>query len=1099
LVRLLRAAFTVFALTVATLVGVARAAPPASPTPPGGQETKGAAALRAGEDAALGATVPDLGEAPAQDLVGKPVRRVEVITIGDRWAGPLAVTAVRPGDPATGEAARRLMREALATGRFARANVEAYAESGGVVLRLNVLPRRLVATIQLDGGALDRGETLEAADVAAGGEVTAPRLTEIASRIRHFYEVHGFSSAQVRVDATDTDKPENVVLKIEIEPGKPRTISQRVFVIDPVLDREVGDLKSAYKQNRGARVDEPALGEADRDLAETLRQQGFFRAEVRHALRHVGPYSYLYVYVLSGPRLVPAFDGNRAFDAAELADALNIKKAPDARPGELIERLRAFYVSRGFLDVEVSMTEKGKPEDPVHYLAFTLREHRQVRVTKRVFPCLTGDMTPDDIGREIGSFLEEELPGSETLNPVDAREIAKMLGPSGPIGGRGGPADLNPLVTYAPDTYERALKHVKDLLHSKGYLNALVGPVSVLRATCAKRSLDGQCLPEEPKTKLEARCLRDSLGLPVPEPAVPEAFTCRPDPARSIECSPDLTLRIPIALGPQTTLYDIAFEGNRTVASDKLAKTAGLALGSPLSGVELEAARVKVLDEYRKEGYAYAEVVTNVEPSPDRTRARVRFYVTERDRVTVTGFVVKGAVRTNETLVLRRVALKKGGYFRADLARQTEERIATLGTFSSVSVSLEDAEIPERRKRVVITVIEQKSSYLDTTGGFSTGDGARFAVEWGHRNVGGLAISVLLRIQLSYLFDFLILDPTVRANYDKLSAADRLERRDTLSLNFPEIGLGPLVSLSLDAIDMRDNQRDYAITKEAIVPTLTYRPIRPLTTQLGFSTEYNDVSILNEKALAQTYYLLRAPEGRTFAFAQRLSFTSDFRDNPFDAKRGVLFSTGLEHVNAFPLGTEQNRATIKSHFLRFTGRFAGYIRLTQKGMVLALSVSAGFNYQLFGAEFKPGSTPSSPVTVVPGSKTYPDRLFFLGGKDSLRAFAVDSVVPQDVAEQIEKGKTKLEDVALRGGDFVINPRAELRVPITDLFQTALFLDTGNVWVDPAQINPAQLRYAIGTGLRISTPLGPVAFDYGINLNRRAWEDFGAFNFSIGLF
>ena len=46
---------------------------------------------------------------------------------------------------------------------------------------------------------------------------------------------------------------------------------------------------------------------------------------------------------------------------------------------------------------------------------------------------------------------------------------------------------------------------------------------------------------------------------------------------------------------------------------------------------------------------------------------------------------------------------------------------------------------------------------------------------------------------------------------------------------------------------------------------------------------------------------------------------------------------------------------------------------------------------------------------------------------------------------------------------------------------------------------ATLRYALGAGLRIGTPIGPLAFDYGFNLIRRPWEDVGAFHFSIGLF
>lgn len=853
--------------------------------------------------------------------------------------------------------------------------------------------------------------------------------------------------------------------------------------------RKDGDLKQAYRVGPGARVDEPALADADRDLTESLRQHGFSRADVRHALRHVDAGSYLYVYVTPGPRLVPSFEGNRAFDASDLEGALNLEKAPDDRPAELVDRLRAFYVARGFLDVEASMTEKGKPGDPVRYLAFTLREHRQVRVTETVFPCFTpaDDLSLAKVKSDIGSFLEEDLPGADTFSPPDPRIIDRTFGPIGRTGGRGAPADLRPLQTYAPDTYDRALKHLRDLFRSKGYMNAVVGPITVVRAACARRSPDDTCVPVLPKEPLQARCLKDSLGLPIAEPRPPESFTCRPDPSHDVVCSPELTVRIPIALGPQTGLYDLAFEGNRSQSSAALAKIADLPLGTPLSSVELEAARIRVLDAYRRRGYAYAEVRTSVEPSPDRTRARVRFFVTEREPVIVTGFVVKGATRTSEPLVLRRVALRLNAPFQQDWARQTEERIATLGTFSSVTVGLEDADVPERRKRVVITVVESPSQYLETRPGFSTGDGVRLAFEWGHRNLGGLAISVALRAQLGYLFDFLILDPNVKEYYAALSPDKRLEQHHTVSFNFPEVGLGPLVSFALDTMMVRHNAHDYGIWKVGAAPTFTYRPLRQITTQLGVTTEYNNVTIFNADAQNKTINLLRAPQGETVAVAQRLGFTASVTDKPLSPAKGVVFTTAVEHVNAFPVGTTD--ATTTSHFLSFTGRIAGYVPFGASGVRLALVLGAGYNLQLTSS-----------------SKTYPDRLFFLGGVDSLRAFLADSVVPEDVAECIVQASTKdcqkfpktVDAVAMRGGDLSLNPRAELIVPLKGIFQAAAFLDAGNLWVEPSRIN-AELRYAAGAALLVDTPIGPLAFSYGFNLNRRPWEDLGAFHFKIGVF
>jgi len=1065
----------------------------------------GERAIAAPEEPSLGGAVPELTDPPDRALVGKPIRRVDVVVAGGRWTTPPVITAVRVGEPLSLDTARRAMREVLAGGRFARANVEAVAEGDGAVLRLHVLPRRLIARIQLGGGALDHASTLDAAEVNDGGEITAPLLAQLGPRIQRYYAQHGFPSAQAIAHTTDTDDPTSVVLSIQITPGPPQTLSRRVFVIDARMDREVGDLKSKYRVTPGARLDEPTLADADRELTELLRQKGFLRAEVHHSVARAGATSTLTILIDAGPRLVPSFDGNRAFDGDQLTEALDLEKTPDGRLAELTERLHSFYVARGFYDAEITGEERGALADPIHYLVFTVREHPQVHVTRRIYPCLVKEVLPDDVGNEIDSFLSEDLPGSESFTAGDPRMIARILGPTAGTGGRGLPPDLNPLTTYSPETYERALKHLRDLYHSKGYLNAVIGPISTLRAVCKRSSPAGVCLPEPPPAVLSARCLKDSLGLPLPEPPVPDGFLCRPDFAHNLACSPTITLRIPIALGPQMTLYDLAFEGNRSLSESDLGKIAELPLGDPLSNVDVETARIRVLDAYRLRGYAYADVRAALEPSPDRTRARVRFTVTERERVFVEGFVIKGNKRTELSVILRRLLLRRGGPYQQDLVRQSEERLATLGVFSSVSVALEDPDVPQRRKRVVVTVVESGSFSFGTRLGFSTGEGVRFGADFESRNLGGLAITAALHLQLGYLPDFLIIDEGVRQNFgldrladgsrrEPLPILNRLERRNTLSLTFPEIGLSPAFSLSLDGIDVRHNQRDFGLAKDAVVPTLSYRPRRGMAVQLSLSAERNDVQIFNQDAQNGTLAILRAPEGLTLALSQRVNFTWDLRDNPFNATRGLLLSTSLEHVNAFPLATDENKAKDLSHFLRFTGRVAAYFSLPRK-LVLAMSLSAGYNLQLFNK-----------------SETYPDRFFFLGGVDSLRSFLADAVVPQDLADKIVDGdatkcvsaaatteRYSICNVGIRGGDLMVNPRAELRIPLTDTFQTGIFLDAGNVWKSRDGVDTFVLRYALGAGLRITTPIGPIAFDYGINMNRRPWEDFGAFHFSIGLF
>ncbi len=144
------------------------------------------------------------------------------------------------------------------------------------------------------------------------------------------------------------------------------------------------------------------------------------------------------------------------------------------------------------------------------------------------------------------------------------------------------------------------------------------------------------------------------------------------------------------------------------------------------------------------------------------------------------------------------------------------------------------------------------------------------------------------------------------------------------------------------------------------------------------------------------------------------------------------------------------------------------------------------------------------LTSLSRSKTYPDRLFFLGGMDSVRGYLQDAFVPQDLANELESTPNfSLANVVSRGGNFFVNPRSEVRIPVLGVLGSVLFVDAANLWQDPFAIldNPRSftLRTTAGTGLRVDTPLFPIAIDVGWNLAPRAWEDRWAYHFAVGLF
>jgi outer membrane protein insertion porin family len=1103
----------------------------------------------------VAAQVPTLG--PPADLssfVGKTIARVGVVLEGSVWndVEVPSIRDVKAGDMLTPEAARRALAELLGTGQFARARATATAESSGVALLLRAAPRKLIGRLELDlhGARVDREELLREASLAEGGELVGTDIGETSARIAGYLALHGYPSARVDLRTRITDDPSRTFVIVDVAPGAPRLVDDRRLYIFGAAADQLTPLADTYAVGPNDRVDWPALDAADISLEQALHSKGWYRADVSHDLVWVGQPEHggrvvLRVRIDSGPLQVPRFEGNEHYDTEALTAALAIDTETDRSPSHLADRLLTFYQRRGFLDIEVRPEVRGSDTEPVQLLVFHIQEHARVSVAARQYPCLKldaikhlysgGPRSPDEIGTEIDSFLEEDLPGVDVLIDPDPRVVNLTIGPGpGPIpsGARPAPLELRPDASYVADTYDRAIAHVQELYRNEGFLNAQVGPVQIVRAHCQPRSPAKHCIPVPIPALSAEMCAYGPTGLPLQTQSLDPALTCRPDAAQGVECAPTMQLVVPIELGPRTLLWDVAFTGVKSMSEQDVATAAQLPLGEPVSTTKVDDARRRIVDWYKELGYAYVDVKYTLEPSLDHTRARLRFDVTEGSQVIVRDIAIRGLYGTRESVVRRRLRLEVGQPYRASYVERTRERIETLGVFSSVTVSLSDPYVPQSNKTVYVDVVEKLPRYIEVRPGFSTGEGVRGTIEYDERNVFGYAIGALFRAQLSYLPDFLILDRQVAQNYQNVP--DRLARRITLSGTFPEVGLGPQFRGQADAIYVRDLERDFALDKISGFASLIYRPAREFTVTLGQSVEDNDVRLFQFDSLAAFLVcnpslspLLRVPDGQSLVVAQRASVAWDRRDNTFNAHSGTFVFLGAELVNSFPEGAAiapnvdlqtlqtlcpgvvdptvlQNLPAAPqafSHFVRLTQTFAGYIPIL-RNVSLALELRLGENVRVAACSY---------VTPLPGGDptfcTYPDRLFFMGGFDSMRGWLQDTFIPQDYADRIASKPSLCVNsstnclIPLRGGNLMINPRAELRFPIYGAIDGALFADFGNLWDNPTYIynNPITLRADVGPGIRLQTPVGPLVFDYGINVTRRIYEDFGAFHFAIGLF
>lgn len=63
----------------------------------------------------------------------------------------------------------------------------------------------------------------------------------------------------------------------------------------------------------------------------------------------------------------------------------------------------------------------------------------------------------------------------------------------------------------------------------------------------------------------------------------------------------------------------------------------------------------------------------------------------------------------------------------------------------------------------------------------------------------------------------------------------------------------------------------------------------------------------------------------------------------------------------------------------------------------------------------------------------------------------------------------------------------------------LFFDAGNAYDNGDDINLSDLKYAIGGGIRWSSPMGPLRLEWGYNPDRKKGDPESKWQFSMGVF
>ncbi|MCX8071654.1 MAG: BamA/TamA family outer membrane protein [Candidatus Binatia bacterium] len=474
----------------------------------------------------------------------------------------------------------------------------------------------------------------------------------------------------------------------------------------------------------------------------------------------------------------------------------------------------------------------------------------------------------------------------------------------------------------------------------------------------------------------------------------------------------------------------------------------------------LEREAERVARYLRDAGYADATVTGTwriIEEQALQRLAAVTFEVNPGALQRVGEIRVRGNLQVHSSVVRRESQLKPDAPLTPQSLANAQTRLYQLGLFRGVFVdALEPFETAktsgEIPRDVVVQVQERPPLSVSFGGGYNTRDGFRAFGEIAHINLRHRGERLGLRGDIAldpaqatapneYLVDLGFRDPQF------------WETSWTLRTNV----IGQRATRSVD---------QFSIERLALVPALERRWRSALLTGVEF--QWEQARIFDLRPDARVFNPADEGQLRTGGVGPFLVYEG--RDDPFMPHRGVFESVRFRLAAGF-LGSDEPLAKLQWHH-------SHYVPLGES-LTWLYALRAGWARTFSGA-------------VVPIRER-----FFLGGRSTVRGFSENSIGPQGAPIVDALGKRVFPGGNPLGGDLSLNVNTELRFPLVWGAIGVAFVDAGGVYLQDRSISLEDFRRSAGMGLLYETPVGPLALHYGIKLDRRRGEAFGAVHFTIG--
>ncbi len=538
-----------------------------------------------------------------------------------------------------------------------------------------------------------------------------------------------------------------------------------------------------------------------------------------------------------------------------------------------------------------------------------------------------------------------------------------------------------------------------------------------------------------------------------------------------VDREPSIYVAFNVAEGDQTIVSSLRVEGNQQIPLDQLRSKRGFELseGKPFSPKRLSSDRNNIAAKYLDRGFLNSEVKTVVSRHAENPHeVDVTYAITENQQVRISRVLYMGLKHTRQSLIKQSANLWPEQPLSQGKLLLAESNLYDLNIFDWSSVSPRKVITSQPEEETLVKVHEARRNTL--TYGF----GIEISRRGGNVPTGTVAVPGLPTIGLQgskvLPSDNTFVSPRGSVEFTRRNMrgvaetaafallASRLDQKAIFTYTDPRFRRSSWEALtSISGERTTENPLFEARLEDASLQFQRYLDSKK-NIQLQLRYDFNHTRLTQ---LLVPELVLPADRDVKLSFVSG-TLIRDTRDKPLDAHHGVYQTVDLRIVpSAFGSSAD---------FTRLLTQAAHYKPV--RGMVFANSIRLGL-----AAPFASSDVPTS-------------QRFFSGGGTTLRGFPINEAgpiryVPFCPGSGTTDPATCPQIPIPVGGNqlFIFNSELRYPLPIINNLGGVVFYDGGNVY---RRINFREFidKYSntIGVGLRYNTPIGPVRFDIGRNLN-----------------